>query len=550
MAAAVALEPNNLTYLREHEAVKAALLKETLAAAAQARAGGRQESAVKALSSARRLDPDNSLVNEEASAEALQFTPPAVVRDGSRMQIDSGVIVLAAKPEKQEIHFRGSERELLRQTFEKFGITPTMDESVPTQTTKADTEPLDFADASRIVLMMTNCFYVPLDPHRVLIAKDTRQNREKFEREFYETVYLPGLTQTEMQDATNILKQTLEIRQVATDTSGQKIAIRAPEALLKVANETLQGLYSGHAQVLLSMSVYQLTRTRENDIGIELPSNFALYNIPSEEAAIFSQYSTEIEQLIASGAVSANNPLEILAALVAAGVLNSAPFNEGFFVFGGGLTATALTAGNTSANFLLNSVDVRQLDRIQLRVGNGEQATFRDGSRYPIVTASYSSAFNASALAGANIPGLSALVAGAGALAAAATPNIQYTDLGLTLKAKPQVQKDRSMSLQLELTIASLAGTTLNNNPILNNRELKTTIGVKEGEASVIAGIVSRQEVKSLVGIPFLNDIPGFPATNSDRQVNRSELVIILTPHIVRLDHTEAAGPLINIPLH
>ena len=550
LAAAERLEPSNLSYIKLHAEVRAATIRKLLEDAAAARNGGDREAASRDLAVAERIDPANSLVQQEAEVQSTfsQNSLP-VAHDASKLRIESGLITLAPKPGKQEIHYRGSQRDLVIQVFRQFGITATVDQSVPTLATRAETEPLDFAHAAKIVMMLADSFYVPLDPHRVLVAHDTKENRAKFEREFVETVYLPGLTNNEMQDTQNILRNILQVTQVANLANSDRLEIRAPQHTLELANSLLADLWKGNSQVLLTMTVFEVQTHHENDVGAQLPSQVSLYNIPSLEASLFSQYAAEIQQLIASGAVPADNPLAILAALVAAGVLNTPPFNEGFVVFGGGLTATAATTSGATGNFSLNSSEVRQVDKIQMRVGNQEQATFRDGSRYPIITSSFSAAATVSPLAGANIPGYSALVNSANTLAAA-PPSIQYEDLGLTLKAKPTVEKDRGMSLQLELTISSLGGSSLNGNPILNNRELKTTVSLKDGEQSVLAGTMSKNEMKSLTGIPFLNDIPGFPATNVDKAVTTDELVIVLTPHIVRLDHAEGASPLYPVPLH
>jgi len=114
----------------------------------------------------------------------------------------------------------------------------------------------------------------------------------------------------------------------------------------------------------------------------------------------------------------------------------------------------------------------------------------------------------------------------------------------------PMVQKSGDISMKLELQMSALAGTSLNSVPVLANRELKTMITVKEGESSMITSNLNRQESKALIGIPGINDIPGFPATNADNSLSVQELVMVLTPHVVRLEHPNGVGQMMIVPLH
>jgi type II secretory pathway component GspD/PulD (secretin) len=66
----------------------------------------------------------------------------------------------------------------------------------------------------------------------------------------------------------------------------------------------------------------------------------------------------------------------------------------------------------------------------------------------------------------------------------------------------------------------------------------------------MITSDLSKQESKALTGIPGLNDIPGFPATNVDRTVDTTQLVMVLEPHVVRFDHPLGHGRMILLPLH
>jgi Flp pilus assembly secretin CpaC len=297
---------------------------------------------------------------------------------------------------------------------------------------------------------------------------------------------------------------------------------------------------------MLNLSIYQIARQHVTDEGVQLPNQLTVFNIGSEEASILSQNQALIQQLVASGVVSAGDTLAIIGLLIASGVVTGSEFSQGFALFGNGLTLSGLSWGSTTANASLNASDTRSLDKLQIRVGDQQTGTFREGIRYPIITESYSSV-SPSPYAGANIPQISS--GGTAASNYAATPNIQYEDVGLTLKATPRILRDGDISMALEMTITSLGSGSLNNIPVINNIETKSSISLKEGEASVIAGTVTRQQIKDLTGVPGVNDIPGLPYTNKSFEVDTSELVMILTPHVVRLEHPGGVGKMVLLPV-
>jgi Flp pilus assembly secretin CpaC len=221
---------------------------------------------------------------------------------------------------------------------------------------------------------------------------------------------------------------------------------------------------------------------------------------------------------------------------------------------GGGTTLTGITeTGNIAFNLGLNSSETKALDDVQLRVGDRQAATFREGSRYPIVSSTYSSGLStaASALGNKTINGVSvaSLLAQYSGGSSVSIPQVTYEDLGITLNATPTILKSGRVSLLLDLKIEALSGSTNDGNPILENRVFKSGITVGEGESALLVSSVSRTETAAMSGIPGLSELPGFqmPVTE-DVQKNTSQLVIVVTPHVVRRRSDLVASPRIAVP--
>ncbi len=77
------------------------------------------------------------------------------------------------------------------------------------------------------------------------------------------------------------------------------------------------------------------------------------------------------------------------------------------------------------------------------------------------------------------------------------------------MKATPSVHEDNEVTLQLEFEIRALAGNSVNGIPIITNRTVTQTVRLKEGEPSIVAGLLDNEETKSLNGIPGLANLPG-----------------------------------------
>jgi general secretion pathway protein D len=266
-----------------------------------------------------------------------------------------------------------------------------------------------------------------------------------------------------------------------------------------------------------------------------------------------------VQEIISSGLASPGNIGEIAVALILSGQAGSTLLSQPFAYFGGGITTTGVSLTSAAANFQMNNSETRMLDKLQLRLLDQEEGTVKVGERYPIVTSSYSNlATGSSSIAGITSAGLSNTLQNLGinlsaltAAASSAVPQVQYQDIGLTLTATPRVDQGRTVTLKLHFQLSSLSGETLNSNPIINNRQTDSILTVNPGEQTVLVSQLSQQETNALIGIPFLSEIPGFSyGTNRMTDKTVDSIVIVLTPHIVRLTHIKPEGQLILLPTH
>lgn len=123
--------------------------------------------------------------------------------------------------------------------------------------------------------------------------------------------------------------------------------------------------------------------------------------------------------------------------------------------------------------------------------------------------------------------------AGAG-LAAQPYPGSEFVDLGLKLKATPAMHPRGEVTLQLELEIRALSGQSVNGIPILSNRTLSQTVRLKENETTLIAGLLDREEMNALKGLPGFTGAVAALGSHS-KQASETQMLILVTPRRLRL---------------
>ena len=544
---ASALEPANKDYRLSIEVARSHAVTALIQTAAKDRLLGNDAGARAALQRALELDPKNAEAAEhmnELGDEALrEGTKPLYGDAGNSL---GGTPQLAPTQAKQSFHLRADSHQVIQQVFRAYGIQTMIDSSVPSMQLRLDLDDASFEEATQALDLVTKTFFVPLDAHRVVVAQDTRQNRQQFTRQQLETVYLSGLSADELTQTVTLAKNVFGMQQAAADNSASTIPVRAPSSTLNAFNATLRDLLDGQSQVLIDVRILQVAHTNQRKTGAQLPQAITAFNVYAEEQSILNANQALVQQIISSGLAAPGDTLAILGILIASGQVSSSLFSNGIALFGGGLTASALAPGKLTANLNLNSSDTRELDQIQLRLGDGQAGTLKEGERYPIQTSSYSGLSSNSI----NIPGLttagtssnlSSLLSSLNSTVAN-IPMVQYEDLGLTLKATPGVMRNGDVALTLDLKLDALSGSSIDGNPILNNRAYSGVVTVPEGGAVVLAGDLDQSESRAISGTPGLSEIPGLNQLTGghDIQKNYATLLIILTPHLVR--GTQAAG--------
>lgn len=582
------LYPQNRNYAIALSVARQHQVLEMVQQAGKARLSGNQGKAEALLAQARAIDPRNPLVLEhsgmtiqsnapnapsqiahdagaEKPGDQAIDTPPEALADRARMISASelnepwkihapaigDIIELQPSDAVKSFHMTAVSTDLIREVASAYGIRAVIDASVVPRIINFELEHVNYKQAMSVVELMANVITVPLDETSMLVAR----NLPNMQRLAEETIYLPESSQDQINEIASVARSVFMVRQATTQVGSGSIVVRAPQDVLPVMNKVIEDLMNANGEVMLEVKMLEVTSTRNTNGGTNIPTAAGIYNVDQAATALVNANQSLVQQAIAQGLVSATaSNLTLAAELIGSGLVQSSLLNSTIGAVGGGTTLTGITeTGNLGFALGMNSSETKVLDDVQIRVSDRQPAVFREGSRYPIVSSTYSSGVStaASALGHATINGVSlaSLLSQYAGGSSVSIPQVTYEDLGITLNATPTILKSGRVRLSLDMKIEALSGSTNDGNPILENRAFKSDITVGEGESALLVSDVTKTETSAMSGIPGLSELPGFqmPVTKVLQKVN-SQLVLVVTPHVVRRRSDMVAGPRIAVP--
>ncbi|MCL2700846.1 MAG: hypothetical protein FWE88_04035 [Phycisphaerae bacterium] len=118
---------------------------------------------------------------------------------------------------------------------------------------------------------------------------------------------------------------------------------------------------------------------------------------------------------------------------------------------------------------------------------------------------------------------------------------IQYETVGVILNLTPRINHEGQVKLDVAPEVSSLSTSSVQVGngvymPIINTRKAKTTVTVQDGHSVILGGLITAHDEKRDEKVPVLGDIPllGWFFKHQKTVKQRTELLIILTPHVIR----------------
>src|SRR5208337_1673502 len=504
------LKPKDLRYRTAYERTRFLAASSEVHRGQGLRDAGKLDEALAQFQKAMATDPSSFIAlqelkrTEQMMKEAQNPPPQAAAPSPLRRRLESAQGPVEMAPiSNVPITLKVTEKaNVIYETVGKLaGINVLFDPDYVPKQVRIELNGVTLEDALEIISFETKTFWRPVTPNTIFVAQDTPAKRKELEQNVIKTFYLSNLSQpTELQDVVNAMRTILEVSRIQQLPSQGAIVVRGTPDQAALAQKLVDDLDKAKPEVLIDIAVMQVSRDKSHTLGINPPTSASVTlqsNINTSSTSSSSSSSSSSTSSTTTNGINLNTLAN----------LNATDFQ--------------VTIPQATATALMNDTDTRVIQSPQVRALDGQKATLKIGDRVPVATGSFQP--------GIGGVGINPLV----------NTQFQYLDVGVNIEITPRVHAGREISLKLSMDVSdvdsyvSIGGIS---QPVIGQRKIENEIRLKEGEVSLLGGMMEDSKTKALTGIPGLASIPIlkylFAQDTADHSTN--EIVFVLVPHIIR----------------
>ena len=471
------------------------------------RASGRPDLAVIELEQTVLLDPTNDYAavelrkarDEQVKLEADRKTESQMDKMKKKAKGQRAVTPMLEPASDRPINLNFPQAKPIKQIYRALadaaGINVVFDPQLKDDNVSIVLSNIQFQKALETLIRQENHFYKIIDEHTILIAADTPQNRKTYEDLVIRTFFLSNADVTEVANALRALLQTTRI---SVNKAENSITLRDTSDKVAVAERIVEQNDKQVAEVVIDVELLQINEKKAQTLGTQFVPRAITANVPAPGGM------TNLGASLAANQFTWDQLKQI-----------------GINSFGFNIPSILIT-------FIKDNTDAELLAKPQLRIAEGQKAQLLIGDKVPIPVTS----FNTSTINGSNVVPIT---------------SFQYQDIGIKIEVEPRVHHNKEVTLKLMTEVSNLNGAVPSGNggtpqPIIGTRTISSNIRLKDGETNLLAGLYRTDKSNSKATIPFIGDIPiiGRIFSNVDTSTQTTDLVLTLTPHIIRIpDITE-----------
>jgi len=452
------------------------------------------------------IDPGNEAALQEiAKLRAKQQGTPlrseTSLSEPGAEEIEDAGSPARLKPISSEpltLHMTEDSKVIYQAVGKAAGINVLFDPDYNGKRIQVDLTNVSLMDALRIVGTLSNTFWRPVTDNTIFVAQNNRSKHTELDEQAVQTFYLSNAwQQNDLNDVQTALRNVMANAKVYGVPSQNAIVMRATPDELTLAQKIINDLDKARPEVVVDVAIMEVDKDKLRNIGLTWPGSISFALQPPTTSTTTTTTTTTTD----TGTTTAGLTLDNLANLNA----NS---------FG-------ITVGAATANLLMTDSDTKILQNPRIRATDGQKATMKIGEKIPIATGSYQT--------GATTAITSSLV----------NTQFQYIDVGVNIEMTPTVHFDHDITLKLKIEDSSESGSSTISGvtePIIAQKTSEQTIRMREGEATILAGILQKQDLVNINAIPGIGELPllRYVFGSKSHEVIDDEVVFVLIPHVVR----------------
>jgi general secretion pathway protein D len=466
------------------------------------------------------LDPVNDLAAQEmehmlrlqrereGANNPAKRNAPATYRDGQQTappQPDGQAADTGPREQLQTIQYNGDLEGFIRKLADELSLNVVFDSQFSMQKKNINVRWKDITPARALdyIFLSNGLFFQKLDRRTILVADQSK--RPQYQQLVLHTFYLynikPDEAQKLLQGAlpANAGRQPMFIPNTTTNS----ITVRDTPENIRIIGSLLRGIDKDRAEVVMDVSIYEISRSDLLQIGNQLGSQTTLGNLGGLQSGSF---------LLGGG--------RQLAGAAAGSVL---PLSTGV-----GLVIPASTI-----SLLQSKSNTRLLFSTQVHAFDDEKSSTRVGSKVPVQTASV---YNGLVSQPSTGNGTGTTAGAANIFGGGGYPVIQYEDVGLNLDFKPKVYPNKDVQVSMTIESKDEAAGPDPLTPIFTQRKIDGVARIPDGKTMLIASIAQNRQTDGRQGLPLVGLVPilGRLFTTPTKNNSQSDIVITMTPRVLR----------------
>lgn len=504
-------DPKDLRYKTVYERTRFSAASAHIKRGQKLRDQGDNTGALTEFLHALEIDPSNELATQEIRATREKMNAPPNQESSLSPNANPAFSEIGGPPQLKPLsnepitlHMVEDSKIVYQTVGKAAGVNVLFDPDYTSKRVQVDLTNVSLYDALRIIGTISGTFWRPITANTIFVAQNNRGKRAELDEQAVQTFYLTNVSQQQdLNDVQTALRNVFTTAKLYAVPSQSAIIMRGTPDELLLAQKLIDDLDKARPEVVVDVAILEVNRDKTRTIGLQLP-NTATINFQQSNANNNSTSSSS-----SSSSSSGTTPTSTTGSLTLNDLahLNSTNF--------------AVTIGQATANLILSDSNTKVLQNPRVRASDGQQATLKIGEKLPVATGSYQT--------GAATAIVSSLV----------NTQFQYLDVGVNVDLKPTIHYDRDVTLKIKIEVSS-STTSVNlggvNEPIIQNQSVEQTIRLREGEASILGGILTRTNSHTIGGIPGLGELPilKYLFSSDQHEVQDEEIVFMLTPHVIR----------------
>ena len=380
------------------------------------------------------------------------------------------------------------------------GINVTYDATFQDKAYTVRLEDVTLEQALQQITAANQLFYKVLNPKTIIIVPDNAQKHAQYDDLVVRVFYISHADVAEISQIINTIMRipTMPVQPtVLQNKTANTLTVRATAPVMDVIERIIKANDKPRAEVIVDVQILEVNRKRTKDLGLNL-SAYALGLTFSPEAAPPNTSNT------LPGAPT-----------------QPPPFNLNTISQGISTADFYLSVPTMLIKFLETDSRTKVIAKPQLRGAEGTKLTLNLGDQIPVISTVF----------GAAAPG---------GIATTPQSSFNYKDVGVNLEMTPRVTYEGEIVLDGFTVESSALGPSISvagqDVPSFSSRRVGTKLRLREGESTLLAGLLRDDQRKILTGFPGITKTPILRALfgSTSEEINQSDIVMLLTPHIVR----------------